>query len=238
MRASVECAVFLKGGVMKIDAALEALEAAKYPILMAPFYGSEIPIMVRELSHIDCMAIGEFSLIDDFHNSIKSSKISMKKMREYIILQHKIVKAALVKPAYQDMIDAVTVHEPVEQIKEKIKELDEKISQLKQGPARSKLEDEIAVLDIQIHMPFPAEFTAFIEAYALGYNKTDIKKISEDMLRNAAIMAELGNDNPADHIGGRFERWPGDKLFVEDINRRARFLRAKEKEEQGAVHGR
>jgi len=223
---------------MGIDTALELAESAKYPILMAPFYESEIPIMVRELSHIDCMAIGEFSLINDFHNSIKSGKLTTKKMREYIIMQHKIVEAALVKPAYQDMIDAVTVHEPIEKIKEKIKELDEKISQLKQGPARSKLEDELSILDIQINMPFPAEFTAFVESYALGYNKTDIKKISEDILRNAAIMAELGGDNPADHIGGRFERWPGDKLFIEDINRRARLIRAKDKEEQGAAHGR
>jgi hypothetical protein len=223
---------------MGIDTALELAESAKYPILMAPFYQSEIPVMVRELSHIDCMTIGEFSLIDDFHTSIKSGKMSMKKMREYVILQHKIVKMALVKPGYQDIIDSVTTHEPIEQIKEQIKELDEKINALKPGPARSKLEDELAVLDIQINMPLDPAFASFIEAYALGYNKTDIKKISEDILRNAAVMAELGGDNPADHIGGRFERWPGDKLFIEDINRRARLIRAKDKEEQGAAHGR
>jgi hypothetical protein len=76
----------------------------------------------------------------------------------------------------------------------------------------------------------PAEFTGFIEAYALGYDRTDIKKVNEEMLRTAGIMAELGGDNPADHIGGRFERWAGDKLFVEDINKRSRYIRAMDKE--------
>lgn len=223
---------------METDRALEAAEAAKYPILMAPFYESEIPVMVRELSHIDCAAIGDFSLIENFHESIRNSKMSVRKMREYILLQHKIVEASLVKPTYKDLLSAVTKYENIEVIKERIKELDEKINSLKPGPARSELEDELAVFDIKINMPFPPEFTAFIEGYALGYNKTDIKKLTEDILRNAAVMAELGGDNPADHIGGRFERWPGDKLFVEDINRRARLIRAKDKEEQGANRGR
>jgi hypothetical protein len=223
---------------MHIEQSLDAAEAAKYPILMAPFFNSEIPVMVRELSHIDCQSIGDFSMINDFHGAIKDGKISLRKMREYVLLQHKIVEASLVKPSYKDLISVVTSYEKINEIKERLKELDEMAAKLKAGPARSKLEDEISILEIKINMPLPPEFTAFIEGYALGYSKTDIKKVSEDILRNAAVMAELGNDNPADHIGGRFERWPGDKLFVEDINRRARILRALDKEAERDNHGR
>jgi hypothetical protein len=215
---------------MNIDMALQAAEAAKYPILNAPFHGSEIPVMLRELSHIDCLQIGDFSLIDDFHGDIQSKTINVKKIREYVLLQHKIVKAALVKPDYVSLIAAVQQHDNLEKLKSELAELEKKAAELKPGPARSELEDDIAALDIMLHMPLPAEFTGFIEAYALGYDRTDIKKVNEEMLRTAGIMAELGGDNPADHIGGRFERWAGDKLFVEDINKRSRYIRAMDKE--------
>ena len=35
-------------------------------------------------------------------------------------------------------------------------------------------------------------------------DNTDIKRVTEDMLLKAAMLAERGNDNPSDHMNGIF----------------------------------
>jgi hypothetical protein len=217
----------------------DKIDMLRYPIIMAPLLGTLIPVMVKQLTDIEARAIGDFSLIESFHDSInEGQKQSFRKMRDYIELQHRITEAAMVKPTYQDLYAHFTKRDGLDQHKADIAKIEAELATMRPGPKRSELEEDLAGLELMVYFALPTDFTAYITAYSLGIDQTDIKKLSEDMLRTAAIMAEKGHDNPVDHIGGRFERWPGDKLFTEDINRRAVLLLAEERRLKDKHNGR
>jgi hypothetical protein len=220
------------------DPSINHFEAIKYPIILVPFYGKLVPVMIKEMDHIDSLRIGDFSVIQDFHSKISSgTKMNIVKMSEYVAIQQRIVEFALVKPSYREFLEMTGKVENHDQVKKEIREIEDIVRKMKPGPARSNLESDIAALHMSIEMIMPNDFMAAIVAYTTGISKTDIGKVSEEILRDAAVMAELGHDNPADHIGGNFERWPGDKLFKEDINRRARYILALERKYEKAASG-
>jgi len=60
---------------------------------------------------------------------------------------------------------------------------------------------------------------SFITAWALGVEITDIKKVSRELLLEAALMAKHYGNNTSDHISGVFTDFQ-----KEDINRHGLFL--------------
>lgn len=209
---------------------VQHLEAIKYPVIVVPFYGKMVPVIVRRLEHIDALQIGNFSVIPDFHaDVVAKNHVDFRRMQEYIEIHNAILKAVMVRPTYDEVVEMTGHYDKHKAIKAELSELQKMVNGMKPGPKRSELETEIAALEIQIDTVMPNDFTAAVVAFAIGLEGTDIEKLSEEILRDAAIMAEKAHDNPADHIGGRFERYPGDKLIVEDINRRAIYILAMER---------
>lgn len=205
------------------------LEFTKYPVLIAPFYSKPVPVVVRRLEHIDALRIG-ISVIPDTHTNIAAKKnIDYRQMLEYVRKHNDILRTVMIRPTYAEVVQAFGVYDNSAQIKTELAKLKKEIVGIPPGPAKTELEKEIAAMEVQIESIFPNDFCAAVTSFALQLEGTDIEKLSEDILRDAAIMAERGHDNPADHIGGNFERWPGDKLLTEDINRRAIYLLEQER---------
>ena len=201
------------------SASLEKIRDAQYPILFVKFYGTPIPIMVRELNHAQTIACGGFSLIETLEDKIhlkSKTNIKIKDIIAYTERNHEIVKEALIKPTYDQIFEMIGADPKVEEKKKKIEELKKIMTQVKPGPKRSAIEEELDTLRIKCQYLLPDDFIAWIVSYTLGINKSDIKKVSHKMLLDAAILAKNGNDNPADHLKGRFT-----DFMQDDINRRS-----------------
>lgn len=205
-----------------VDGTLEKIRDLKYSIIFAPFHGTPVPVMVRELTDTQIKACGDFSLIETFQDKIRmKKKLKIRELVAFAERNHNISKAALISPTYEQIFKEIGI-EP--QIKEKLKEIEElkkELRKTKSGPQRSSLEESLDNMRIWIYYLLPEDFTTHITCYALGIDKTDIKLVTRKMLLDAAILATNGHDNPADHIDGLFTAFNKD-----DINRRAWIIYA------------
>ncbi len=241
-----------------VNASLVKIRDAQYPLLIIPFNGTPIPIVLRELNHANIMTCGDFSLIETLEDKIgmKSKNVKMRDIIAYAERNHAIVKESLVSPTYDQIFEMINeddlqtternLKEAIKnkdkirikelkiiidnikkdseipqsrrdkEIKKEIEEVKKELIKVKPGPKRSAMEEELDALRIKCQMILPDDFVSWIVCYALKIDKTDIKKVSEKMLLDSAILAKNGHDNPADHIDGNFTHFNKD-----DINRRA-----------------
>lgn len=203
----------------------EKLESIRFPVIMTPFYGVMVPLMLRELNQAQIQSCGNFSMITTFADKVAdlSRKKRPEDINESMSFMHRIVEESLVQPTYKQIMEIYDKDNLVHEARNKLKELKEKLMQAKPGPQRTELNKEIEELKLWTEYLLPEDFLGHIVSFALGVDKSDIKKISEEMLLESAILAEKGHDNPADHLDGL---WPkAQRGFYEaDINKRAWFI--------------
>lgn len=215
---------------------LGSIEHAQFPILMAPFHGSPVPIMVRELTQAQIISCGDFSLIETTTDTIAKKKmqkrIDMSNIVAYAEQVHALVRKALVSPTYDEIVNAID-RGITASVKDQLDELEARIAELERGPKYTALQKDIDALRIWADFLLPEDFTSFIVSYALGVDKSDIKELSEEALIQAAVLAERGHNNPADHIDGRFTAFMKD-----DINKRAWILLHEKRDREKQTHGR
>jgi hypothetical protein len=207
----------------------QQIEYAKYPVIMAPLFGAMIPVQVRELTAAQIRACGNISLIESFEDRARKQggRFTKREILAFAERHREILKACLVVPTFEELHVALTQKES-HQFDDQIKAIDALIKECHRGPKRQALEEERDGLKIKVELILPDNFVAFIVSYALGVDKSDIKKVSEEMLLEAAYLAERGHDNPADHLPGNFTEFMRD-----DINMRAWFLLDNKKKELG-----
>lgn len=198
---------------------LDRIEAAKFPVVIVPFHGEPIPVVLQELTQAQILSCGEFSLVETFKDKIRkknlNKKTALRDITEYAEKANAICRIALVKPTYDEIVQTVSGAN-IQEKKKQLEEIEEQISGMNPGPQRTELQNEINNLRVWCDLLLPEDFTATILSYVLGIEKSDIKQITEEALLHAAILAERGHDNPADHIQGEFTAYMKD-----DINRRA-----------------
>lgn len=185
---------------------------------MAPFHGAIIPIKLRELNQAQILSCGDFSLIETFEDKIRANtgKPTLKEMIAYADRHHAIAKLSLMCPTYDELLKIFEDDPKIEESRKNLDELKKELFKTPKGPQRSALEEEIDSLKIWIDLILPEDFLSFIVSFALGVDKSDIKKVTKSILLDAAILAHKGSDNPADHVDGLFTPFMRD-----DINRRA-----------------
>lgn len=213
---------------------LEKIEAAEYPILIIPFHGTPAPFMIRELNEAQTLACGNFSLIETLEDKIRlnTKKYNIRDIIAYADRNHAIVRAALIKPTYDQIFEIIGANPKVDENKKELKELKKKLGKTKSGPQRSALEEEIDTLRIWCDFLLPNDFMSYVVSYTLGINKSDIKLISGKIMLDCAILAEKGSNDPIDHCDGRFTPFMRD-----DFNRRSWIILA-EKRKEMKPHGR
>ena len=193
---------------------------------MAPFCGVMIPIRLRELTQAQIMSCGEFSLISTFEDKIRAgvSNFTPREIIAYSERHYNILRESLISPTFDELIAACSKDFKTEEYKKQLAELEEKLGCLESGKERDSMIDEIHRLEVWCNFILPDDFVAYVVGYALGVSKSDIKKVTQKMLIDAAILAEKGHDNPCDHISGNFSDFNKD-----DINRRAWYYLAMER---------
>lgn len=202
-------------------------EAAAFPILFIPFHGKKIAVKIRQLTHAQLRACGEFSLIPDFHNKLNAKRLKMRDLVQYAEIQHNIVKAALVMPTYDQLIDHLGKTPGLQDRKKELNELKKKLEYAPRGHQRAVLEEEIESMRIWIDLILPDDFIGFIVAEETGVNKSEIQKLTEDMLLDAAILAEKGYKRPSEIIAVDGFWTP---FMLADIDKRAWMVLAEFKD--------
>jgi hypothetical protein len=204
----------------------QKIEAAKYPIIMAPLFGAMIPVQIRELTAAQIRSCGNLTLIESFEDRARrhAGKFSRKEIVAFAERHREIMKQCLVTPTYDELFKALTAKERG-MFEQQLKDIDVLIKDCPRGPKRNQLEEERDGLRIWVDLILPDNFVNYVVAYALGIDKSDIKRVSEEMLLEAAYLAERGHDNPSDHLPGQFTDFMRD-----DINMRAWMLLDDKKE--------
>ena len=200
-------------------------ELASFPIISAPFNGADVFVRLRELNAIQIRSCGDFSLIELFDGStIKAvGKMTVRQMMEFAKYQNAIVRESLLEPTYAELMEWCEV-DPTGHA-EQLESVLETLKDTEAGKERDDLVEQINAHRIWLNMILPQDFTGAIMAYALGMDKSDIKRLTWDVLYRASILAKRGHDNPHDHVDGYFT--PFNRI---DIDTRAWLIFEQERE--------
>jgi|GEM_PF-5833307 len=193
---------------------LEQIVNADRQLLSAPWKGSPCMVMARELSDMEAAAIGNFSLIetDEYKWSQAQTKRKWSEVLAYSEMQVKICKASLVSPTYDEIFKAVGKASFNSEVKEQIQHINKLLDEMKEGPARQELEEVRDSLVVAWEIILPQDFMSYVVAFALKLQKTDIKKVTEDMLYSAAVLAARGHKAPHEYIHGVFSQFNIDDI--------------------------
>jgi len=198
---------------------LQQFHDAQFPIVTLPFYGNPVQIQLRELTQAQIYSCGgtDISLIETMQDKMRlKKKPTLDEIVGYSEVMHNIAKKSLHCPTYQDIIDTIKEGINIEEMNKALHNLHEELALLDGGKEAEALDKEITRLQIRANLLLPDDFLNGVVCYALGVDKSDIKDVSEEILYRAAVEAKLGNDNPADHLHGRFT-----DFMRSDINQRA-----------------
>ena len=202
---------------------IDVFSDAEYSLVATQWKGVPTLVLVRNLSEVQLLACGNFSLIN--LGELVEGPFSWRQWVEYAEQNYKILKAALVSPSYEEVYAMAGQGPSVKDAEARFREVDALILTLPRGPGRQALEKERDSLRCMYDLIFPDDFIAPIVCYVTGIGRTDIKKVTREMLHTAAILAERGHDNPADHIDGIFSAFNRN-----DINRRGWQVLEEERE--------
>ena len=210
-------------------AAPETIEAAEFHIVCVHWKGTPCFVKVRELSDIQIQSIGNFSLIErdgyKWSKAAKDVKVPWGELLSYANQNVKICKAALVSPSYDEIFNIVGKHEFNDKVREDVKNINEILKTMQDGPARQELEAVRDSLIMAWEVILPNDFMAEVVGYALKLDRSDIKKVTEEMLYNAAILAERGSKAPHEYIHGLF-----DEFNIRDIDTNAWIIHSERME--------
>jgi hypothetical protein len=186
--------------------ALESIEAAENQLVALTWKGSPCIVKAKPLSDIECQAIGNFSLIesDEYKWSKARVKTTWGEALAYAEKNVKICMASLVSPSYDEIFKIVGKNAFNGKVKANVKHINNLLEDMPPGPARQELEEMRDSLILAWDVILPEDFMAGLVVFALQIAKTDIKKVTEDMLFEAAVLAMRGHKAPHEYIHGVF----------------------------------
>ena len=188
-----------------------------YQTIIAPFNEMEVPVVVRCPNPTQLRACGSFSIID-IRDEVDKIEQAKEKVPDAIIAdmvdkQEAILKETLVSPTYEEIVNDVYGQDGwYQELKENLKKVEAMIVNVKEPAERGILVTRLRMLKMQSGFMLPNDFTAFVVAWALNIDRSDIKKITKTMLLDAAILATRGHDNPSDHLIGNFNEYHYDEI--------------------------
>lgn len=215
---------------------LETMGAAAFPVLPFPFNGVQVLCKVRCLNHLQMRACGDFGLIDISDNDDKKTP-GLGDMIAVRNWQEALIKETLISPTFEEIQAQVYGQDNViTERKSKAEKIRQMIEELPNAEQK-QYQDELNDLELYIGCLLPDDFMNAVTEWATGQNRSDIKRLTREMLLEAAILAKNGNDNPADHIDGEFL-----DFHREEINKAAwmvysQYCEDKEKERRAGANG-
>jgi hypothetical protein len=191
----------------KAQTPLDLIREAEYELVALTWKGSPAGIVkVKILSDVETQAIGNFSLIETegYVWSRQQVRSSWSEILAHAQKNLAICRAALISPTYDEIFAAAGNPGFNAEVKSKVEHINELLGDMPIGPARQELEEIRDSLIFAWEVILPDDFMAGVVVAALQIAKTDIKKVTEDMLLSAAILADRGGTAPHEYIHGAF----------------------------------
>jgi hypothetical protein len=209
---------------------IKIIEANTELPVVLPWNGKAATFIVRMLNSTQIKACGEFSSIISLS---KNEEPTIDEMIEVKNMQERLMKLGLVKPTYNEILDKIADSTLINDIKNQLKLAREDIKKVTDIEQSELLAKEIDSYELYLGFLFPDDFMSGYTAFILQRDNSDIRKITTDMLLEAAVLADKGHDNPSDHIKGEFT-----DFHKQDIDKHAWLELDRFREEQKIVEGR
>lgn len=188
---------------------LEAVRGAVLHWIPVPFNGRSVWCELRCLNASQQDACGSVTLLDVGRRKEAPSRDDLIDMRN---TQERLARAVMCRPSFDEVVSEIAGKDLV--ITRMQRELNDlkatDLSSLPESVAEG-LRKDMDRIELYLAFLLPEDTLAFITAWALGADVSDIKSLSRAQLLEAAILATNGHDSPHDHIEGRFtDRDKGD----------------------------
>ena len=163
-------------------------------LISVRFNGLPAFVKIRIPSDLELRAIGNFSLIG-------SSKMpaDWRKIVETAEIQNEIVKASLVTPSFKDIFNIVGIPSFIEEKRKQFEDVEREMLAVPKGPLKKELEIKMSLLRLQFDMILPNDFCADIAEYVLGKNRSNIDKVTEDILLECYYNHKQFGGRPSDY---------------------------------------
>ena len=184
-----------------------------YEWLLVPFRGEQILVEVRyprstQLPDVDKL----YAVIE---TQKKEKKLSRQGMIDIMNIQEECCKAALNRPTFQELEEAIYGKDKVlNSNKKSLKELEEKIKEITNEAARRELQNELEKTELFCGYILPDDTMAALTNIALGLDVSDIRKLTKEKLTTAYAKARLYGGKPSDFVPGIFT--DGDRQNIDD----------------------
>ena len=214
---------------------LEKIRGALYHWICVPFKKIPVWCLLKCLSYMELKSCGDISCLylKKENESKKTEEEIINEIIEIKNIQEAICQLAFVDPSYNRIIQEITgIEFFILEKQQELKKINEQIKLLK-GKDREIAKKRSLQIEYQIGFLLPDDTMSFVTAWSLGIEVTDIKKVSRNILFDAAIMAKHWGKMPSDMIDGVFteqnkhdiNRW-GTILYeehIEDMKRKKRL---------------
>lgn len=222
----------------KEESVIDKMADSAFPVIPFFFNGVQVFCKVRCLNQTQLRAVGEFNLIDLRKTEEISSKnkIETHEMIEMVNWQEALMRETLIKPTFDEIQEKIYGEDNrICELKEKAEIIRYKIKDVSPN-LRKKYESELNSLELYIGSLLPTDFMNDVTAWATGTNRSDIKKVTRDMLLEATILAKNGNDNPSDHMQGEFLDFHKDEINKAGWFVYNQYMEDKRRESEGPFH--
>lgn len=198
-------------------------------LVCLPWNGAEAWFKICMLNATQMQSCGNFSLLnfpkEDAEN-LSEDEI-LEEVRDIKNTQENIFKLCLSSPTFDDIIEMYKATDVWKRIKKKEAEIKDLVAQLPEGTEKDEFQRELDRYEIFQGFVFPDDFSDKLTTVMYQKHNSDILRVSENMLLQAAFLAERGHDNPHDHISGLFT-----EFHRQDMDKHAWYLLSEYREKQ------
>jgi hypothetical protein len=177
------------------------VQNAEYDLISVLWKGTECMVKVRTLSEIELKAVGNFSMLQ-----LRKSPVADDDRRwaEYASIYNKIVRAALVNPTFTEVFKVAKCDGLADDAEKTFAELEKEIATMSPGPERKMYEQQSASLRALFDLVLPEDFMIMVADYATGRNNSDIDKVTEEIVWQAACLQKMQGGRVSDYCHGMF----------------------------------
>lgn len=180
----------------------EAIRGGMFHWLLVPVNNSNVWMELRTSNATQLDACGAISLVEKSSKAKEASEDQIIEMRNSM---EEVCKVTMNNPTFDEFIKIVTdsdfVYSNARLELERLKAID--CTGLS-ATEKDYIDTKVRKHELHLAYLLPENTMDFIVRWAMCLDVSDIKKISEDKLLEAAILAKNGNKDPTDHLSGVF----------------------------------
>jgi hypothetical protein len=185
---------------------IEKIRGALFFWVAVPFNGKKIYCQLRCPNATQIEQCGDISnILPDAEDGKKPDYDKTIKIRNY---QEALCRIVFNKPTFDHISELVGKNDfVISEKKDRLETVKKQYGENKGGmdeAEKREIESRIETLSLEIGFILPDDTMAFIAAWAMGNDVSDIKKINKDVFLRAAVLAKTHQKAPSDYISGVF----------------------------------